>query len=170
MQVAQCPPKGYSIIDSLTHSLTHSPMNQPAPHSRVLPEYLVKDLLAVYRACRFSTMFKPACHLSTSSARLQQSTSSHPTSWTPIFILSSHLLQDLANGLFLSSFPTKTLHAFLFFPTYHMPHVPPSDHPYDISPAVQIITFLINQCTLVSCYFLPIRLKQNRYPVVTHRY
>ena len=35
----------------------------------------------------------------------------HPTSWSSILLLSSHLLQGLPSGIFPSGFPTKTLNA-----------------------------------------------------------
>ena len=42
---------------------------------------------------------------------------SHPTSWRPILISSSHECVGLSSGLFPSSFPTKTLYRSLFSPT-----------------------------------------------------
>ena len=40
----------------------------------------------------------------------------HPTSWSSILILSSHLRLGLSNGLFPSDFPTKTLYTPLLSP------------------------------------------------------
>jgi hypothetical protein len=36
---------------------------------------------------------------------------SHPTTWTSILLLSSHLCPDLPSGLFPSGLPTKTPYA-----------------------------------------------------------
>ena len=49
-------------------------------------------------------------HLSLSWASSIQSMPPHPISWRFILILSSHLKLGLANGLFPSYFPTKTLY------------------------------------------------------------
>ena len=53
-----------------------------------------------------------------------QSMSPHPTSWTSILILSSHLGLGLAIGLYPSGFHTKTLYTPLL-PPYAL-HVPPT--------------------------------------------
>jgi len=45
-----------------------------------------------------------------------QSITSHPTSWRPILILSSHLCLGLPSGLFPSGFPTKNLYMPLLSP------------------------------------------------------
>ena len=80
------------------------------PCSRVLLEkltgsQLVKKSPTFYGTRRFITAFTSARHLSLSWASSMQSTPSHPTSWRPILILSSHLRLDLPNDLCLSGFP-----------------------------------------------------------------
>ena len=77
---------------------------------------LVKKLSAFYGTRRFITAFKRARHLSLSWASSIQSITPHPTSWRPIFILSSHLRLGLPSGLFPSVFPTKTLYTRLCSP------------------------------------------------------
>ena len=83
------------------------------PLSRVLLEKLtgltlVKKFPAFYVAQTFITEVKSARHLSLSRARSNQSTTPHPTSWSSILLLSSHLPRGLPSGLFASRFPTNT--------------------------------------------------------------
>lgn len=78
-------------------------------------------------------MFTQALHSSLSSARWIQSTSFHPMSVRYILILSFHVGLGIQNGLLPSGFHSKTLTAFLFFPThasYPAHLIPPwYDHP-----------------------------------------
>jgi len=106
---------GYEIyfIQSLTHSLTL--------WSRVLLEKLtgsklVKKFPTFCGSRRFITAFTNACHLSLYWVSSIQSRPLHPTSWRSIAILSSHLCLGLANGLFPSGYPTKTLYRPLLSP------------------------------------------------------
>ena len=83
--------------------------------SRVLLEkltgfQLVKKFSTFYGTRRFITAFTSARHLSLSCARSIQSPPSHPTSWRPNLISSSHLRLSLPSGLLPSGFPTKTLY------------------------------------------------------------
>ena len=76
-----------------------------------------KEISLIYEPPpRFITVFTKTCHLSLSWASLNQSISSHPTSWISILILSSHLRLGFPSGLFLSGFPTKSLYTFLLYP------------------------------------------------------
>jgi len=70
---------------------------------------LVKKFPAFYGTRRFITSFTSVRQMSLSWASSIQSVPSHPTSWRPILILSSHLFLGLPSGLFPSRFPTKTL-------------------------------------------------------------
>ena len=62
---------------------------------------------------RFITAFTCARHLSLSWSSSVQSIPPHPTSWSSILVLSSHLRLGLPSGLFLSGFPTKALYTSL---------------------------------------------------------
>jgi hypothetical protein len=91
------------------------------PWSRVNPEKLTapqldKKLLAFYGTRRFISAFTRARHLSLSWVRSIQSMP-HPTSWSIILILSSHLRLGLPSGLFLSGLLTRSLYA----PPYLVP-------------------------------------------------
>ena len=102
---------------------------------------LVKKFSTFYGPRKFITTYKTALHQSLSWARSIQSTSSHPTSCTSIFILSSHLSLGLPSGLFPSSFPTKTLYEPLLHTRYmHRPfHSSRSDQPNNTWWGEQII-------------------------------
>ena len=74
------------------------------PWSTVLLEkltgfQLVKKVPAFYGTRRFITAFTSAHHLSLPWASLIQPIPPHPTSWGPIWILSSHLLLGLPSGV-----------------------------------------------------------------------
>jgi len=91
--------------------------NTPNVHGTFMPKnffvtglQLVKKFPAFYGTRRFITAFTSARHISISWASSIQSIPPHPTSWRSILILSSHLRLGLANGLFLSGFPTKILY------------------------------------------------------------
>ena len=60
--------------------------------------------------------FTSARHLSITWASSIHSTPPHPTSWSSILILSSHLRLGLPSDLFPSGFVTKTLYKPLLFP------------------------------------------------------
>ena len=70
---------------------------------------LIKKFPAFYGTQKFITILTSAHHLSLSWATSIQSPQPLPTSWRSILILSFHLCLGLPNGLFPSSFPTKTL-------------------------------------------------------------
>ena len=84
---------------------------------------LVKKFPAFYGTRRFLTAFTSPRHLSLSWASSIQSMTPHPTSWSSILILSSHLRLGLSSGLSPSGFPTITLYMPLFSP--YVLHVPP---------------------------------------------
>ena len=91
------------------------------PWCRVLLEkltglQLVKKFPAFHGTRRFITACTNIRHLSLSWASPIQSTYPHPTSWTSVIILSTHLRLGLPSGLFPSSSPTKTLYTPLFSP------------------------------------------------------
>ena len=98
------------------------------PWCRVLLEkltglQLVKKFPAYHKTRRFITALTTVRHLSLSWASPIQSIYPHPTSWRFILILSTHLRLGLPSGLFLSSFPTKTLYTPLIMPIYfHYSH------------------------------------------------
>ena len=71
----------------------------------------------------------------------------HPTSWSSILKLSSHLCLGLPSGVFPSGFPTKTLYMPLLSPhTQYMPRPAHSSrfyHPNNIGWEVQFVQLLI---------------------------
>ena len=91
------------------------------PWCRVLLEkltglQLVKKFPSYHGTRRFITALTSVRHLSLSWASPIQSIYQHPTSWTFILILSTHLRLSLPSGLFPSGFPTKTLYIPLSSP------------------------------------------------------
>ena len=101
------------------------------PWCRVLLEkltglQLVKKFPAFHGTRMFITALTSARQLYISWASPIQSIYPHPTSWSSILILSTHLRLGLPSGLFPSGFPTKTLYT-------------PSPHPY--APRAQPISF-----------------------------
>ena len=91
------------------------------PRSTVILEELagfqpVKKFPAFHGTRRSVTAFTTARHLSLSWASSIQSIPSHPTSRTPILILSFHLRFGLPSGLFPSGLPTKPLYTTLLSP------------------------------------------------------
>ena len=94
------------------------------PWSRILLEkltgsQLVKKFPTFYGTRRFITAFTRARQLSLSWATLIQFMPSHPTSWRPVLIISSHIHLGLPSGLFPLCFPTKTLYTPLSPPPIH---------------------------------------------------
>jgi hypothetical protein len=84
----------------------------PTPWSSVPLEkltgfQLVKKFPAFYGTRRFITAFTTARQLSISWASSIQSIPPHPTSWSSILILSSHLRLDLPCDFFPSGFPDQ---------------------------------------------------------------
>ena len=91
------------------------------PWCRVLLEkltglQLVKKFPAFHGTRRFITALISVRQLSLSWASPIQSIYPHPTSWTTILRLSTHLRLGLPSGLFPSGFPTKDLYTLLSSP------------------------------------------------------
>ena len=102
-----------------------------SPRCRVLLEkltglQLVKKFPAFHGTRKFITALTSVRHLSLSWATPIQSLYPHPTSWSSILILSTHLRPGLLSGLLPSGFPTSTLYS-------------PSPHPY--APHAKPISF-----------------------------
>jgi hypothetical protein len=74
---------------------------------------LVKKFSAFYGTQKFRTALTSARHLSLFWASPIHSSHPHPTSWSSILTLSSHLRLGLPSGLFPSDFPTRTLYTTL---------------------------------------------------------
>ena len=125
-------------------------MTNSTPCSRAFIENLqgpqpVKEYPTFYETRRFITEFKRVHHLPYDEAD-QYSPCTHPTSRTPILILSSHLSLDLPSKLFPSSFSTETPYAPPLSPiTCYMPslcHYSWFDYTNNILWWVRIIKFL----------------------------
>jgi hypothetical protein len=128
---------------------------------------LVKELPAFYITRRFITVLTRTRHRSPQRARLIQSTHFHPVSLRSILILSSHLYLCLPSGLLPSSFPTKSLYAFLTSPIH--PHTSRPSHssrfycPNNVWWRVHIMELLIMKFNQASCHFPPFWSKYSPY-------
>ena len=80
-------------------------------YTRLLKKLTVSQLFkkfpSYYKTRKFITAFTSVHHLSIPWAKSIQSIPPHPTSWTSLLILSSHLRLCLPSGLFPSGFSTK---------------------------------------------------------------
>jgi len=102
----------------------------------------VKKLPAFHGTRRFINALTSVRQMSLSWASPIQSIYPHPTSWTSIIILSTHLSLGLPSGLLPSGFPSKTLYNPLLTHTRHMLSPFQSyrfHHPHNIGREVQII-------------------------------
>ena len=95
------------------------------PRCRVLLEQLtrlqlVKKFPSFHGTQRFITVLTSVRHLSLSWASRIQSIYSHPTSWSSVLILYTHLHLSVPSGLLPFDFPTKTL--YTSFPHSYAPH------------------------------------------------
>ena len=94
---------------------------------------LVKKFPVFHRTRRFITALTSVRHLSIYWASPIQSIYPHPTSWSSILILSTHLRLGLPSGLLPSSFPSKTL--YIPSPHLYAPHAQPISFFSILSPA-----------------------------------
>ena len=81
----------------------------------------VKQFLALNATRRFITVFTTSRHLPLSWPKWIQFTVSNLIYFRSILIIFSHLNIGLPSHFFSSSFPTKILYKFLFFPTLPPP-------------------------------------------------
>ena len=114
----------YSRAGQITYLLTYL----LTPWCRVLLEnltglQLVKKFPAFHGTRRFITALTIVRHFSLSWASPIQSIYPHPTSWSSVLILSTHLRLGLPSGLLLYSFPSKNL--YTPSPHPYVPHVQP---------------------------------------------
>jgi hypothetical protein len=89
---------------------------------KLIGSQLVKKFPIFHEIRRFLTAVTRAFHLPPLWSTPIHSVLLHPTSETPILILSSYLYLYLASGLFPSGFPIKILYAQLLSP--HVLHAP----------------------------------------------
>jgi hypothetical protein len=90
------------IFLKLTHSMEQNPSWKANRFAAS------QEIPAFYETRRLITVFTCARYLSVSWASSVQSIPPHPTSWSFILILASHLLLGPPSGLFTSDFPTKS--------------------------------------------------------------
>ena len=93
--------KGLKLYLFHTNSMEQSPSWEASRFSASQKFY------TMYGTRRFITAFKSDRHLSLSWASSIQSLTPHPTAWTSILLLSSHLRLGLPCGLFPSGFISK---------------------------------------------------------------
>ena len=104
------------IFDIIPHNYLLTPWCR-ALLEKLTGLQLVKKFPAFHGPRRFITALTRVRHPSLSWVSTIQSIYPHPTSWSSVLILSTHLRLGLPSGLLPSGFPTKTLYA-------------PSSHPY----------------------------------------
>jgi hypothetical protein len=141
--------------NTITNSMEQSPSWESNSFSASQSPCILWDPKIHYHACNSPL-------LAHSVARLIQYTPSHLISLWSILTLSFHLCLGLQNGLFPTSFPTKTSYEFLFFPI--TPHALPTSSfvwslwQYIMSRwAAWTVTLLTIKLSPASCYFLPLR-------------
>jgi hypothetical protein len=157
---------------------------------RYFPEYFVFPLSVSFYRCSFTwkkwkiliihlLIFFTGLHnkpqgCGVSAARWFQTTSTHSTSLCSILILPSHLLPDVASGLFPASLYFTHVTHFSFLPwVLYAPPTPPScsDHP-NIRGRLCLLTFklFINQFCPACCYCLRLKPKCALHePVIEHQ-
>ena len=159
----------------------HNPTLLLTACSKVLLEkltgsHLVKKFPAFYGTRKFITAFTSAHHLYLSWTRSIQSMSPHPTSWTSILILSSHLQLGLPSGPFPQMSPPKP-YIYIYIYIYHLPiratcptHLIPL---YFITRTIsgeQYRSLSSSLCSFLhSCYLVPLRSKYSpQHPILKH--